>query len=130
MARLVAHHKRRPVGNLLCRGDAGYGTAGHPLHLFYRARQRDSRAGRRRRVSKRDGAARPGDWVGIYSWNRVEWVEAMIACYKARAVPINVNYRYVEAELTYLFDNADLRGLIFERGFSPIVAAIATGSTI
>jgi acyl-CoA synthetase (AMP-forming)/AMP-acid ligase II len=72
-----------------------------------------------------DRGIRPGDWIGIYSWNRVEWVEAMIACYKARAVPINVNYRYVEAELTYLFDNADLRGLIFEREFSPIVAAIA-----
>src|SRR4051812_21920267 len=68
---------------------------------------------------------RPGDWIGIYSWNRAEWVESMIACYKARAVPINVNYRYVEAELTYLFDNADLRGLIFEREFSPIVANIA-----
>jgi 3-oxocholest-4-en-26-oate---CoA ligase len=67
---------------------------------------------------------RPGDWVGIYSRNRVEWVESMIACYKARAVPVNVNYRYVEAELTYLFDNADLRGLIFEREFSRIVADI------
>ena len=67
----------------------------------------------------------PGDWVGIYSWNRVEWVEAMIACYKARAVPINVNYRYVEAELAYLFDNADLRGVIFEREFAPLVAKIA-----
>ena len=41
----------------------------------------------------------PGDHVGIYSWNRAEWVEAMLGCYKARAVPINVNYRYVEAEL-------------------------------
>jgi acyl-CoA synthetase (AMP-forming)/AMP-acid ligase II len=68
---------------------------------------------------------RPGDWVGIYSWNRAEWVEAMIACYKARAVPINVNYRYVEAELAYLFDNADLRGVIFEREFSPLVAKVA-----
>ncbi len=68
----------------------------------------------------------PGDWVGIYSWNRVEWVEAMIACYKARAVPINVNYRYVEAELAYLFDNADLRGLILEREFAPLVAKVAT----
>ncbi len=67
----------------------------------------------------------PGDWVGIYSWNRAEWVEAMIACYKARAVPININYRYVEAELSYLFDNADLRGLIFERAFAPLVAKIA-----
>src|SRR5439155_1861049 len=67
----------------------------------------------------------PGDWVGIYAWNRAEWVESMIACYKARAVPINVNYRYVEAELAYLFDNADLRGLIFERNFAPMVARVA-----
>src|SRR3954447_16911598 len=67
----------------------------------------------------------PGDWVGIYSWNRVEWVEAMNACYKVRAVPINVNYRYVEAELAYLFDNADLRGLVFGREFSPPVGKVA-----
>ena len=67
----------------------------------------------------------PGDWVGIYSWNRVEWVEAMIACYKVRAVPININYRYVETELAYLFDNADLRGVIFEGAFAPLVARIA-----
>ena len=57
-----------------------------------------------------DRGVGPGDHVGIYAWNRAEWVESMIACYKARAVPINVNYRYVEAELAYLFDNADLRG--------------------
>ena len=31
----------------------------------------------------------------------------MLAAYKLRAVPINVNYRYVEEELVYLFDNAD-----------------------
>ena len=36
----------------------------------------------------------PGDKVAIYSWDRAEWVEAMLGTYKARAVPINVNYRY------------------------------------
>ena len=36
-----------------------------------------------------------------------------------RAVPINVNYRYVEAELRYLFDNADLAGLIHGASSSP-----------
>ena len=40
----------------------------------------------------------------------------MLAAYKIRAVPINVNYRYVEDELRYLFDNADLVALVFERG--------------
>ena len=31
----------------------------------------------------------------------------MLAAYKLRAVPINVNYRYVEEELLYLLDNSD-----------------------
>ena len=51
----------------------------------------------------------PGDHVGIYAYNGVEWVESMAALYKIRAVPVNINYRYVEAELRYLFDNADLQ---------------------
>ncbi|MFN8027198.1 MAG: acyl-CoA synthetase [Acidimicrobiia bacterium] len=75
----------------------------------------------------RESGIRPGDWIGIYSWNRAEWVEAWLACYKVRATPINVNYRYVDAELTYLFDNADLRGLVFERGFAEHVAHVAPG---
>jgi acyl-CoA synthetase (AMP-forming)/AMP-acid ligase II len=51
----------------------------------------------------------PGDHVGLYLYNGPEYVEGLFAAYKLRAVPINVNYRYVEAELRYLFDNADLR---------------------
>ena len=31
----------------------------------------------------------------------------MLAAFKLSAVPVNVNYRYVEGELNYLFDNAD-----------------------
>ncbi len=30
-----------------------------------------------------------------------------------RAVPINVNYRYLEAELSYLLDNADAQAVVF-----------------
>ena len=52
-------------------------------------------------------ASGPATTSAIYACNRAEWVEAMLGCYKARAVPINVNYRYVEDELRYLFDNAD-----------------------
>ena len=59
-----------------------------------------------------------GTKVGIYAWNRAEWVEAMLGCFKARAVPINVNYRYVTEELAYLLDNADVEVLVFERGFA------------
>ena len=66
----------------------------------------------------------PGDFIGVYAWNRAEWVEAMLAAYKIRAVPINVNYRYVADELRYLFDNADLVALIYERSFSSTVASV------
>ncbi len=48
-----------------------------------------------------------GDHVGIHAANCIEWVEAFYACFKIRAIPINVNHRYVEAELRYLYDNAD-----------------------
>ena len=43
----------------------------------------------------------------------------MLAAYKLRAVPINVNYRYVEDELRYLFDNADLVALVHQAQFAP-----------
>src|SRR3954465_414229 len=65
-----------------------------------------------------------GDHVGIYAYNGPEWVEAMFGIWKARAVPINVNYRYVEAELAYLFDNADLVGLVHGREFVDRIAAV------
>ena len=67
---------------------------------------------------------RPGDHVGIYGLNSVEWVEAIWATFKIRAVWININYRYVEDELRYLFGNADLVSLVYQRRFSPCVASV------
>jgi acyl-CoA synthetase (AMP-forming)/AMP-acid ligase II len=37
---------------------------------------------------------------------------------------ININYRYVEDELRYLFDNADLKALVYQRQFAPRVADV------
>ena len=65
----------------------------------------------------------PGDHVAIYAKNSVEHVVALIAVTKIRAVNINVNYRYVESELDYLFDNADVVAVIHERTYAPLVAA-------
>src|SRR5262249_58917717 len=42
-----------------------------------------------------------GDPIGCYPYNGTEYVETMLAAYKLRAVPINVNYGYVEDELRY-----------------------------
>ena len=55
-----------------------------------------------------DAGVRAGDHVGVYTYNRPEFLETMLAAYKMRAVPMNVNYRYVAEELAYLFANADL----------------------
>ncbi|HZR14544.1 MAG TPA: acyl-CoA synthetase [Acidimicrobiia bacterium] len=66
----------------------------------------------------------PGDHVGIYAYNCVEWVETLWAVFKIRAVWININYRYVEDELRYIFDNADLVALVHAREFAPRIAAV------
>ena len=66
----------------------------------------------------------PGDHVGIYALNCVEWVETAWAVFKLRAVWININYRYVKEELRYLFTNADLVALVHQADFSPQVAAL------
>src|SRR5712691_6467212 len=66
----------------------------------------------------------PGDHVGIYGFNSHAFVETIFAAYKLRAVPINVNYRYVEAELRYLFDNADLVALVHDEEFRARIDAV------
>ena len=65
-----------------------------------------------------------GQHVAIYAFNRVEWIEAMVACFKIRAVPVNINFRYVEDELVYIFDDADIVATVYERSFSPLLSSI------
>lgn len=69
----------------------------------------------------------PGDHVGCYLYNGTEFIEAMLAAFKLRAVPINVNYRYVEDELRYLFNDADLKALVHDAEFTARVAAVRDG---
>lgn len=65
-----------------------------------------------------------GDHIGLYMHNSGEYLEAMLACFKIRAVPINVNYRYVGEELSYIFKNADMVACIHGREFIANIAAI------
>jgi acyl-CoA synthetase (AMP-forming)/AMP-acid ligase II len=65
-----------------------------------------------------------GDHIGIYGQNTAEWLIAMVAIFKIRAVPININFRYVEDELAYLFDNADLVALVHDREYIDRIAAV------
>lgn len=65
-----------------------------------------------------------GDHVGLYLYNCNEYLEGMLACFKIRAVPINVNYRYVDEELLYIFDNADMVACIHHQEFAPHIAEV------
>jgi 3-oxocholest-4-en-26-oate---CoA ligase len=56
----------------------------------------------------------PGDHVGLVGRNSVPWVAALLACFKLRAVPVNVNYRYVAAELAELFADCGAVALVVD----------------
>jgi len=66
----------------------------------------------------------PGDHVALYLNNGVEYVEAMLAAFKIRAVPLNVNYRYVEEELVYLLADGDAKAVVFHDQYASKLAAI------
>lgn len=64
------------------------------------------------------------DHVGLYLRNGNEYLEAMLAGYRARVAPFNVNYRYVEDELHHLLADADARALVYAAEFAPQVEAV------
>lgn len=65
----------------------------------------------------------PGEHLGLHLYNGIEYLQTVLACLKARIVPVNVNYRYVEEELVYLYRDADLAALVFDAEFDERVAA-------
>ncbi|MBV8291780.1 MAG: AMP-binding protein, partial [Mycobacterium sp.] len=71
-----------------------------------------------------DQGVKKDDKVGLYCRNRNEIVIAMLGIVKAGAILVNVNYRYVEGELRYLFENSDMVALVHERQYSDRVANV------
>ena len=67
---------------------------------------------------------RPGQHIGLYLQNCLEYMEGTLAAYKVRAVPINVNYRYAAGELRHLFVDADLVGVIHQAEYGARVAEV------
>ncbi|MEU2161576.1 acyl-CoA synthetase [Streptomyces sp. NPDC019208] len=70
-----------------------------------------------------DAGLKPGEHLGLHLYNGVEYLQTVLGCLKARLVPVNVNYRYVEEELVYLYRDADLAALVFDAEFTGRVAA-------
>ena len=71
-----------------------------------------------------DQGVKRDDKVGLYCRNRIEIVIAMLGIVKAGAILVNVNFRYVEGELKYLFENSDMVALVHERRYADRVANV------
>jgi acyl-CoA synthetase (AMP-forming)/AMP-acid ligase II len=62
-----------------------------------------------------------GDHVGLFLFNGHQYIETLLALMKIRAVGININYRFVAPEVRYMIDNADLKGIVAQRQFLPVI---------
>ncbi|MEO0983139.1 MAG: acyl-CoA synthetase [Pseudomonadota bacterium] len=67
------------------------------------------------------------DQIALYLQNGNEYIEAQFGAIKAGAAPFNVNYRYVEEELRYLFDDAKAQAVVYHAQFAPLLAKVLAG---
>jgi 3-oxocholest-4-en-26-oate---CoA ligase len=72
-----------------------------------------------------DAGIRPDETVGLYLLNSVAYIEALLGCMVARAVPVNINYRYTGNELAHLFAGANLAALVVDAEHAALAAAVA-----
>src|SRR3954449_3039600 len=82
----------------------------------------DDRAARPAPPPARAGVS-AGDRVGIALYNSPEYLETFHAALKLRAVPVNVNYRYREAELEQVLGYAGIVALVADASLIGVVTA-------
>ncbi|WP_067825484.1 acyl-CoA synthetase [Nocardia inohanensis] len=83
----------------------------------------DARANRLAHHLAAAGAG-PGTHIGFHMHNGIETLETLLGCFKIRAVPVNINYRYQAEELRYVYDNADLEMVVHHRCYAPLIEAV------
>lgn len=64
------------------------------------------------------------DHLAIYLHNGNEYLESMLAAFKSRVVPFNVNYRYVAEELVYLLNDSSATAIVFHSSFATTLAQV------
>lgn len=65
-----------------------------------------------------------GDKVAFYLRNHPAYMEMLGACFKGRFTHVNVNYRYVDEELHYIFDNSDAKVVLYGQEFASHIEAL------
>jgi len=74
----------------------------------------------------RELSAKPDDKLAFYMRNGTEYMETLGAAFKARLVHANVNFRYRDDELLYIFDNSDARFVVYDPEFRERIDTIRT----
>jgi 3-oxocholest-4-en-26-oate---CoA ligase len=72
----------------------------------------------------------PGDRFAFYAYNSADYLIALMACWKARATHVNVNYRYVADELAYILADSDATVLVYDARLREAVAAVVGQSPL
>jgi 3-oxocholest-4-en-26-oate---CoA ligase len=67
----------------------------------------------------------PDENVGLYLLNSAAYIESLLGCMVARAVPVNINYRYTGNELSYLLRSGQLAALVVDAEHAALAAAVA-----
>jgi len=62
--------------------------------------------------------------VAFYCYNGPEYLEGQFAAFKIRAIPANVNYRYLDEELAYILNNADAEAILFDSSLTERVDSV------
>jgi len=66
----------------------------------------------------------PHHHVALYLHNGHEYLEGMLGAWKARCAAINVNYRYVAAELAYVLRDSGAAAVVYHASFAPTLAEV------
>jgi acyl-CoA synthetase (AMP-forming)/AMP-acid ligase II len=69
----------------------------------------------------------PGARVGLVARNSVPFVVSFLACFKLRAVPVNVNYRYVAAEMKQILGDSEAAAVILDEDLAGECALAVAG---
>jgi 3-oxocholest-4-en-26-oate---CoA ligase len=68
--------------------------------------------------------------VALVLYNCPEYVEAMLGCFRARAVPFNVNQHYRPAEVAGLFAMLGAEAVVYHRALGPLVREALDGRDV
>jgi fatty-acyl-CoA synthase len=63
--------------------------------------------------------------VALLLYNCPEYIESMLGCFRARAVPFNVNQHYRPEEIRSLLDMVGAEGVVYHRALAPLLREAA-----